>query len=145
MEEELNQNHEEIKKDVETNKNVSRDINTGNKCKGKFIAGCILLVMLICCAALTLGLRGLMINTIEQTNNAEEAVSLFFVLITFFPLLIGLLIPTLAFFISSFVLFIKSKKSCVKGIRIASKILMWISLAIFILVFVLVSIFLFVR
>ncbi len=127
--EEINGTENKIRDDV----NVSSDLqNKKLTKKGVFIAGIVFFVLVIAMFVVTCCFKSVITDIANSATTPEQGIAVavaLLVLISIFPVI---LLPMLAFFITSVVLLSLSIKSCIKNIRVASITCLCIDIAIFV-------------
>lgn len=127
--EEINGTENKIRDDV----NVSSDLqNKKLTKKGVFIAGIVFFVLVIAMFVVTCCFKSVITDIANSATTPEQGIAVavaLLVLISIFPVI---LLPMLAFFITSVVLLSLSIKSCIKNIRVASITCLCIDIAFFV-------------
>ncbi len=113
--------------------NVATDLqNKKLMKKGMFITGLVFFALVVVMFITVCCYKGYIVDLTHSSESPEQAFAiaiLLIVLITIFPMF---LLPMLIFFVTSVVLLALSRKSVSKKIRIASTVCMWIDVAIFV-------------
>lgn len=113
--------------------NVATDLqNKKLKKKGMFITGLVFFALVVVMFITVCCYKGFIVDLAHSSDSPEQALAiavLLIVLLTIFPVF---LLPMLIFFVTSVVLLALSRKSVSKKIRIASEVCMWIDVAIFV-------------
>lgn len=113
--------------------NVASDLqNKKLMKKGMFITGLVFFALVVVMFITVCCYKGYIVDLTHSSESPDQAFAiaiLLIVLITIFPMF---LLPTLIFFVTSVVLLALSRKSVSKKIRIASTVCMWIDVAIFV-------------
>lgn len=121
--------------DVQTQQslNVATDLqNKKLKKKGMFITGLVFFALVVVMFITVCCYKGFIVDLAHSSDSPEQALAiavLLIVLLTIFPVF---LLPMLIFFVTSVILLALSRKSVSKKIRIASEVCMWIDVAIFV-------------
>lgn len=118
--------------------NVATDLqNKKLKKKGMFITGLVFFALVVVMFITVCCYKGFIVDLAHSSDSPEQALAiavLLIVLLTIFPVF---LLPMLIFFVTSVVLLALSRKSVSKKIRIASEVCMWIDVAIFVTMLIL--------
>lgn len=113
--------------------NVATDLqNKKLKKKGMFITGLVFFALVVVMFITVCCYKGFIVDLAHSSDSPEQALAiavLLIVLLTIFPVF---LLPMLIFFVTSVVLLALSRKSVSKKIRVASEVCMWIDVAIFV-------------
>lgn len=113
--------------------NVATDLqNKKLKKKGMFITGLVFFALVVVMFITVCCYKGFIVDLAHSSDSPEQALAiavLLIVLLTIFPVF---LLPMLIFFVTSVILLALSRKSVSKKIRIASEVCMWIDVAIFV-------------
>lgn len=113
--------------------NVASDLqNKKLMKKGMFITGLVFFALVVVMFITVCCYKGYIVDLTHSSESPDQAFAiaiLLIVLITIFPMF---LLPMLIFFVTSVVLLALSRKSVSKKIRIASTVCMWIDVAIFV-------------
>ena len=113
--------------------NVATDLQSKKlKKKGMFITGLVFFALVVVMFITVCCYKGFIVDLAHSSESPEQALAiavLLIVLLTIFPVF---LLPMLIFFVTSVVLLALSRKSVSKKIRIASEVCMWIDVAIFV-------------
>lgn len=113
--------------------NVATDLqNKKLKKKGMFITGLVFFALVVVMFITVCCYKGFIVDWAHSSDSPEQALAiavLLIVLLTIFPVF---LLPMLIFFVTSVVLLALSRKSVSKKIRVASEVCMWIDVAIFV-------------
>lgn len=113
--------------------NVASDLqNKKLMKKGMFITGLVFFALVVVMFITVCCYKGYIVDLTHSSESPDQAFAiaiLLIVLTTIFPMF---LLPMLIFFVTSVVLLALSRKSVSKKIRIASTVCMWIDVAIFV-------------
>lgn len=123
---------------IQQSLNVATDLqNKKLKKKGMFITGLVFFALVVVMFITVCCYKGFIVDLAHSSESPEQALAiavLLIVLLTIFPVF---LLPMLIFFVTSVVLLALSIKSVSKKIRIASEVCMWIDVAIFVTMLIL--------
>lgn len=112
--------------------NVATDLQNKKLLKkGMFITGLVFFALVVVMFITVCCYKG-MITDLVNTTEGTEQVALALVLVVLLAIFPVFLLPMIIFFVTSVVLLALSRKSVSKKIRIASTVCMWIDVAIFV-------------
>ncbi len=113
--------------------NVATDLqNKKLTKKDMFIAGLVFFGLVVAMFIAISCMRIYIMWLINSAESGNEEIAVATALIIFIPILLIMLAPMLAFFITSLVLLVKAKKSTNPKISLTSKICVWIDVALFV-------------
>ena len=97
-----------------------------------FIAGLVFFGLVVAMFIAISCMRIYIMWLINSAESGNEEIAVATALIIFIPILLIMLAPMLAFFITSLVLLVKTKKATNPKISLTSKICVWIDVALFV-------------
>lgn len=97
-----------------------------------FIAGLVFFGLVVAMFIAISCMRIYIMWLINSAESGNEEIAVATALIIFIPILLIMLAPMFAFFITSLVLLVKAKKSTNPKISLTSKICVWIDVALFV-------------
>lgn len=113
--------------------NVATDLqNKKLTKKDMFIAGLVFFGLVVAMFIAISCMRIYIMWLINSAESGNEEIAVATALIIFIPILLIMLAPMLAFFITSLVLLVKAKKSTNPKISLTSKICVWIDVVLFV-------------